>query len=51
MVTITAGQLRTLAPSGRPDIIDAVAGGEAVLEEYAITTPSRLCHFLAQIAA
>ena len=50
MVTITAGQLRTLAPGGRPDIIDAVATGEAVLEAYAITTPSRLCHFLAQIA-
>jgi putative chitinase len=50
MVTITAGQLRTLAPGGRPDIIDAVAAGAAVLDTYAITTPSRLCHFLAQIA-
>jgi putative chitinase len=50
MVTITAGQLRALAPGGRPDIIDAVAAGEAVLDAYAITTPSRLCHFLAQIA-
>ena len=43
-------QLRTLAHSGRPDIINAVAAGETVLEEYAITTPSRLRHFLAQIA-
>ncbi len=50
MVTLTAGQLRTLAHSGRPDIINAVAAGGTVLEEYAITTPSRLCHFLAQIA-
>ncbi|QJP14659.1 peptidoglycan-binding protein [Starkeya sp. ORNL1] len=50
MVTITAGQLRTLAPRGRADILDAVARGDAVLAKYAITTPSRLCHFLAQIA-
>lgn len=50
MVTITVDQLRRLVPRGRVDILDAIADGTAVLERYAITTPSRLCHFLAQIA-
>lgn len=50
MATITVDQLRRLAPGGRSDILDALAAGGAVLDSYALTTPSRLCHFLAQIA-
>lgn len=50
MVTLAAGQLRAFAPRGRPDILDAVAAGAPVLDAYAITTPSRVCHFLAQLA-
>lgn len=50
MVTITVDQLRRLAPSGRTDIVRAVAGGGDALAQYGVTTPSRLAHFLAQIA-
>jgi putative chitinase len=50
MVTITVDQLRRLAPGGSSAILDAIARGGAVLDEYAITTPSRICHLLAQIA-
>lgn len=50
MVALTVSQLRQFAPGGRPDILAAVADGESVLESYAITTPSRVCHFMAQIA-
>jgi putative chitinase len=50
MVTITVDQLRRLAPSGRDDILRAVASGGIVLDTYAITTPGRICHFMAQIA-
>lgn len=50
MVTLTVDQLRRLAPGGRADIITAIAAGGPVLDAHAITTPSRICHFLAQIA-
>jgi putative chitinase len=50
MVTLAVGQMRAFAPAGRPDILEAVAAGSPVLDAYAITTPSRTCHFLAQIA-
>lgn len=50
MVSITLDQLRRFARTGRPDILAAVAAGEAVLQRYDITTPGRLCHFMAQIA-
>jgi putative chitinase len=50
MVTITVDQLRRLAPGGSSAILDAIARGGVVLDEYAITMPSRICHFLAQIA-
>lgn len=50
MVTITIDRLRRLAPRGRPDILAAVAAGGGVLDQYDITTPSRIAHFLAQIA-
>ncbi len=50
MVAITVDQVRRLAPNGRADILRAVADGDSALETYAITTPSRVCHFLAQIA-
>jgi putative chitinase len=50
MVTLAADRLRAFASGARPDIIDALSAGGPVLEQYAITTPSRICHFLAQIA-
>lgn len=50
MVSITLDQMRRFARTGRPDILAAVAAGEAVLSRYDITTPGRLCHFMAQIA-
>lgn len=50
MTVITVDQLRRLAPRGRSDILSAIADGGAVLERYGITTPGRICHFLAQLA-
>lgn len=50
MVSITLDQMRRFARTGRPDILAAVAAGQAVLSRYDITTPGRLCHFMAQIA-
>lgn len=50
MVSITLDHMRRFARTGRPDILAAVAAGDAVLTRYGITTPGRLCHFMAQIA-
>lgn len=47
---ITAAQLRALAPSAAPAIIDGIAAGQAVLGPAGITTPIRIRHFFAQVA-
>ena len=41
--------LAQLAPNARPAYRDAFAGGAALLGQFAITTPLRLAHFLAQV--
>lgn len=41
--------VRVVAPGARIEYVDALVQGEALLQEYGITTPLRLAHFLAQI--
>ena len=46
---LTAELIRKLAPSARADYVDAMATGGVVFEQYAINTPERMAHFLAQV--
>lgn len=46
---ITADLIRKLAPNARQDYVDALATGGDIFTQYAINTPERMAHFLAQI--
>lgn len=51
MITVTAAQLRRLCPKAKEEIIGPLAAAmESVLPVFAITTPARVAHFLAQAA-
>jgi putative chitinase len=45
---ITAEMIRSIAPRARPDYIEALVNGGDTFELYAINTPMRIAHFLAQ---
>lgn len=48
---ITVKQLKQIAPTGRADLLQAIEVNSPVLfPAYGLTTKSRICHFLAQIA-
>lgn len=40
--------VRSVAPKALPNYAEAFEKGDGRLEEYAVTTPLRLCHFLSQ---
>jgi len=46
---LTTEIIRKIAPRARQDYIDALVGGCATFEKYAINTPTRMAHFLAQV--
>jgi predicted chitinase len=49
-MTITAAQIKKLAPRARPDLVDAIVHGWPEAEHGArLTTPLRVMHFLSQI--
>lgn len=44
-------ELKQFAPGGKSTILSAIADkGPSLFEQFEITTPLRLCHFLAQVA-
>lgn len=48
-MTITAiDAVRRLAPSSKPNYLEAIGQGDPLFEQHGITTPLRLAHFLAQ---
>lgn len=47
---LTAGRLRALASTAKPTIVDGMVAGQGVLAKHGITSPLRVCHFMAQIA-
>jgi putative chitinase len=42
------GVVKKLAPNAKPNYLDAIKDGGALLREHGITTPLRMAHFLAQ---
>ncbi|WP_127078327.1 peptidoglycan-binding protein [Rhodomicrobium lacus] len=50
-VTLTEPILRALFPRARGDYVQALAQGGRLFEQYGVTTPLRMAHFLAQLAA
>lgn len=46
---LTRETILKIAPRARADYIDALVSGESVFELYAINTPMRMAHFLAQV--
>lgn len=49
-MTISAAQLRQLAPGAVLSIVDGFIGCETLLDDVGITTPIRIRHFMAQAA-
>jgi putative chitinase len=49
-MTLTAEQIRAIAPRARDDYVAAIVGGKAVFEQYGFNTPMRLAGWIAQAA-
>lgn len=47
---LTRDELARAFPHARPDVLDALAAGGPILDEYGIDTPPRLAVFLAHVA-